>query len=94
MSTHTLSKRINISLPASTAKLLNQTVPRGERSSYLSDLVLNDVIEKKKADMRKRLAEGAIARREEDKAMCEEWLPLEEEAWLTFERQTHDSKKG
>ncbi len=81
-----MNKRLNITLPAQTVRLLDQAVPKGQRSSLIAKAVKHYVQHKKRAELRKLLAEGAKVNAKRDLEMAKEWFPLEEEAWLLENR--------
>ena len=76
-----MTKRINISLPVETLRLLDRVSPRGHRSRLIDDAVRHYVKEKGRRMLMQQLAAGAKARAERDLALAEEWFTLEEEAW-------------
>lgn len=75
-------ERINITLPRETIKLIDKLSQKRERSRFLNEAVHFYVEKKGKANLRRLLKEGAIARASRDLEIAKEWFPLEEEAWL------------
>ncbi|MGH9339151.1 MAG: ribbon-helix-helix domain-containing protein [Acidobacteriota bacterium] len=76
-----MNKRINITLPEETIRVIDRVAKKGERSHLISQAVKHYVKELGRANLRKRLKEGAIREAELDLRLAEEWFPLEEEAW-------------
>jgi transposase len=81
----TMRKRINISLPEETIALIDRMIEHGDRSRLIDEAVRRYIQETGKANLRKRLKEGAIRRAERDLHLAEEWLSV-------FERD--DTKVG
>jgi CopG family transcriptional regulator/antitoxin EndoAI len=77
-----MNRRINITLPNETIELLNQIVPKGDRSRFINDAVKHYIAEVEKKKLREQLTQGAIQRAERDLSLAETWFNLEEEAWL------------
>ena len=75
----TIHKRINITLPADTVRLLDRVAEKGNRSGLLDRAVRFYVKEMGKANLRKQLRLGAEARAVRDLAIAEEWFPIESE---------------
>jgi CopG family transcriptional regulator/antitoxin EndoAI len=81
-----LSRRLNISLPDETVRLLDRVAAKGERSHVIAEAVTRYVVEVGRAGLRKRMKERALARADLDLQIAEEWFPIDEEAW-------HDKRK-
>jgi len=77
----TIHKRVNITLPEKTIRLIDQVAARGDRSRLIAEAVERYIKEMGRAQLRARLKEGALARGERDLHLADEWLPLEEEPW-------------
>lgn len=73
--------RINITLPEETIRLIDRVSEKGDRSGLIDKAVRRYIAETCRANLRKRLKEGALRRGERDLALGEEWFFLEEEAW-------------
>lgn len=80
-----MAKRINITLPDSTLAVLDRMAPKGKRSKFISNAVLSYASGHTRKSLRERLKDEALANRERDLAIAEEWFPLEEEAWQITE---------
>jgi CopG family transcriptional regulator/antitoxin EndoAI len=76
-----MNKRINITLPEETVRLLDRVARKGSRSRLIDRAVRRYVAEVGRANLRKRLKEGAMREAGLDLQLAEEWFPLEEEAW-------------
>lgn len=74
-------RRLNITLPEDTVRLIDRVVKKGNRSRFISKAVRRYVREMGRASLRRGIKQGAIRRAERDRAMAEEWFFLEEEAW-------------
>ena len=74
-----MSKRLNITLPERTVALMDRVAGKGQRSRLIATAVHRYVEEQGRANLRKRLAEGAEARAERDLQIAEEWFPIDEE---------------
>lgn len=71
-------KRINITLPDSTVRLLEleRAAGKGEWSRLVDDALRQYLRGVTRKSLRQRLKEGAIHRSERDRAMAEEWFLL------------------
>ena len=76
-----MSRRLNISLPDETVRLLDRVAAKGERSQVIAEAVTKYVVEVGKARIRKRMKERAVKRGDLDLQIAEEWFPIDEEAW-------------
>ena len=76
-----MHKRLNITLPDTTIKLMDRVVGKGDRSRLIAEAVENYIESVGRAKLRKRLREGAVRRAERDLQMAEDWFHIEEEAW-------------
>jgi CopG family transcriptional regulator / antitoxin EndoAI len=78
---YAMYRRINITLPENTLKLIDRISAKGDRSRFIDEAVREYAKKRSRAALRKNLKEGAIRDAEQDLAIAEEWFPLEEEAW-------------
>jgi CopG family transcriptional regulator/antitoxin EndoAI len=76
-----MPRRLNISLPEETVRLLDSVAPKGERSYVIAEAVTKYVAEIGKARLRKRMKERALKRADLDLKIAEDWFPIDEEAW-------------
>jgi CopG family transcriptional regulator/antitoxin EndoAI len=74
-------RRINITLPEETVQLIDRISEKGNRSRLIDKAVRRYVTDLRRANLRKRLKEGALRRADRDLRMAEESFFLEEEAW-------------
>ena len=77
----TLHRRLNITLPERTIRLIDRIAQKGNRSRLIAHAVEQYVKEMGRVQLRARLKEGAIARAERDRGLGSEWFALEEELW-------------
>ena len=74
-------RRINITLPERTLRLIDRAAEKGNRSRLIEAAVKHYIEAIGRANLRKRLREGALRRAERDLQLAREWFFLEEEAW-------------
>jgi CopG family transcriptional regulator/antitoxin EndoAI len=74
-------RRINITLPEATVRLIDRVAAKGDRSRLIADAVTHYVEATGRAQLRKRLKEGAIRRADRDRRLVADWFALDEEAW-------------
>jgi CopG family transcriptional regulator/antitoxin EndoAI len=74
-------KRINITGPEETLRLLDRVSSRGDRSKFIVEAVHAYVSSRGRARLRVELKEGAKARASRDLALAAEWFSIDEEAW-------------
>jgi CopG family transcriptional regulator / antitoxin EndoAI len=76
-----MHRRINITLPEATIRLIDRVAAKGDRSRLIAEAVSHYVETTGRARMRKRLKEGAIRRAERDRQLVADWFALDDEAW-------------
>lgn len=81
-----MHRRINITLPEETVRLIDRISAKGDRSQLIDKAVKRYVAQARRANLRKRLKEGAVRRAERDLRIAEDSFFLEEEAWRTHAR--------
>jgi len=81
MTTQTPIRRVNVTLPADTLRLLDKVSQKGDRSGFVDRAVRFYVKEIGKANLKKQLRLGALANAARDLSVAEEWFPLDEEVW-------------
>jgi CopG family transcriptional regulator / antitoxin EndoAI len=79
-------KRINITLPEETLELIDRVTEQGDRSRFIDEAIRYYIQETGRANLRKRLQEGAIRRAERDLHLAEEWFSVDEDVWRASER--------
>jgi CopG family transcriptional regulator/antitoxin EndoAI len=74
-------RRLNITLPDKTLKMLDQFAPKADRSSFIDEAIQNYIAQIQKQRLREQLKEGAIRHAERDLALVDDWFALEEKSW-------------
>lgn len=72
-------RRINITLPEHALRLVDRVVSKGDRSRFIAEAISHYAGAKRRADLRKRLREGAVRRAERDRALAIEWSRVDDE---------------
>lgn len=80
-STDTAYRRLNITLPRDTARLVDRVAGRGDRSRFIADAIAFYVGATRRGELKKRLKEGSLRRSDRDRALAIEWFDLDEEVW-------------
>jgi CopG family transcriptional regulator / antitoxin EndoAI len=81
-----MRKRVNITLPEETLELIDRVTEHGDRSRFIDEAVKHYIEKTGRANLRKRLKEGAVRRAERDLQLAEEWFSVDEEAWPAARR--------
>jgi len=81
-----MHRRINITLPEETIRLLDRLSQKGHRSRLIDHALRHYVKATGHAKLRSRLKEGAIRRAKQDQRLAEDWFFLDEEAWIRAQR--------
>ncbi len=76
-----MRRRVNITLPEETIKMIDRVAAKGDRSRLIDEAVRHFVKARHRHTLKKRLKEGAQERAERDLRLAEEWFLLEEESW-------------
>jgi CopG family transcriptional regulator/antitoxin EndoAI len=78
-----LHRRINITLPEETIRLIDRVARKGDRSFLISEAVRHYVASVGKERLRRLLKEGALRHAERDRSLAEDWggLNLDEDSW-------------
>ncbi len=79
-------RRINITLPDETVRLIDRVAAKGDRSHFIAEAVRYYIAQTGRARLKTQLKEGAVRRAERDRALARDWFPLEEEAWRRREK--------
>ena len=77
-----MHRRINISLPEETVELLEEACEPGERSALIDRALRSYFDDQRRARLRHDLAEGYRRARELNRALAQQWRPLEDQVWL------------
>jgi CopG family transcriptional regulator/antitoxin EndoAI len=73
-----MNKRLNITLPQETVRLMDRIAGKGQRSRLIDQAVHHYVEQESRNLLRKRLQEGARARAERDLQLAAEWFAPDE----------------
>jgi CopG family transcriptional regulator / antitoxin EndoAI len=76
-----MHRRVNITLPEETIRLIDRAAARGDRSRFIDRAVRSFLKEARRTKLRELLKEGAVRRAERDVLLAEEWFSFDEEAW-------------
>jgi CopG family transcriptional regulator/antitoxin EndoAI len=76
-----MHRRLNITLPEDTIRLIDTVTEKGDRSRFINEAVQYYIKQKALNNLREQLKEGAIQNAERDLKLAEEWYDLEEETW-------------
>jgi len=74
-----MHRRLNITLPDETVRLMDRVAKKGRRSRLISDAVRRYVKELGRAKLRRRLKEGAKRRAVRDRELAQDWFALEDQ---------------
>ena len=78
-----MHRRINVTLPEETLKLMDRVSAKGQRSRLIHEAVRRYVIELRRKKLRQQLKEGYLRGAHRDRRLAEEWFLVDEEAWHT-----------
>jgi len=76
-----MSKRLTITLPEQTVRLLDRAAGRGQRSSLIDRAVRRFVKlhEQTRANLRRELADSYAVNAALDRQLAEDWFPIEQD---------------
>jgi CopG family transcriptional regulator / antitoxin EndoAI len=77
----TMHRRINITLPEETVRLLDRVSEKGDRSGLIDRAIKHYVERRGRTNLRRLLKEGYQRRSAADLAALEEWFPIEHDVW-------------
>ena len=80
-------KRINITLPESTVRLMERVADKGERSRLVDEALKQYLRGVTRKSLKKRIKEGSLRRFERDRALAAEWFFIDEEVWPKDQRR-------
>ena len=72
--TVTVHKRVNVTFPEATLRLLDRVAKKGDRSGLLDRAIRFYVAKVGRANLRKALRRGATARASRDLSLAEKWF--------------------
>jgi CopG family transcriptional regulator/antitoxin EndoAI len=76
-----MHRRLNITLPERTVRLLDRVARRGSRSGVIAAAVERYAEDVSRTSLRRALKAGALARAERDRDVVEAWFAIDDEAW-------------
>lgn len=76
-----MHKRVNVTLPEETIRLIDRSTSDGNRSRFIDEAVKYFVRRHGLTELRRLLGEGAERRGARDLAIAEEWFDLDKDAW-------------
>ena len=76
-----MHRRLNITLPEETLRLIDRVAAKGNRSRLIAEAVAHYVRATGRTRLRRRLKQGAIRRAQRDLRLSREWFSLDEEVW-------------
>lgn len=76
-----MHKRVNVTLPEETIRLIDRSANHGNRSRFIDEAVRHFVRSHGRTQLRRLLEEGAERRAARDLAIAEEWFPVDQDAW-------------
>ena len=71
-----MNRRLNITLPEQTARMLDRAVSRGQRSRLIDEAMRRFINDQGRANLREQLELSAKVRSERDREIAEEWFVL------------------
>jgi len=77
----TMHRRVNVTLPEATLRLIDRVAKRGSRSRFINEAVEYFAHTQGKEKLREELREGALKRAKRDLGLVQDWFILDEEAW-------------
>jgi CopG family transcriptional regulator / antitoxin EndoAI len=80
-------KRINITLPESTVRLMERVADRGDRSRLVDEALKQYLRGVTRKSLKKKIKEVSVRRFERDRALAEEWFLIDEEIWPKAQRR-------
>ena len=77
-------EKVTLTLPSEVMDAVREeAAPRGY-SKFIAEAVTYYIQERRRSALRERLIAGYQASAEHDRALAEEWRPLEEEVWQEY----------
>jgi len=81
-----MHRRVNITLPEETIRLIDRVAAKGDRSRLIAEAVRHYVAARGRTELRRRLREGAARRAARDLQLVADWFSLDEETWRRSKR--------
>ena len=76
-----MHRRINVTLPEETVRLMDRLSERGYRSKLINEAVRHYIKQSGRANLKRRLRKGYVRTAERDLRVSEDWFSIDEEAW-------------
>lgn len=76
-----MHKRVNVTLPEETIRLIDRSASNGNRSRFIDEAIKYFVRRHGRTELRRLLGEGAERRAARDLAIAAEWFDLDNDAW-------------
>ena len=76
-----MHKRVNVTLPEETIRLIDRCANHGNRSRFIAEAVRHFVRSHGRTQLRRLLEEGAERRAARDLAIAGEWFPVDQDTW-------------
>jgi len=76
-----MQRRINISLPEQTVRLLDRVAKKRDRSRLIDTAVRSYISENSRAKLRKQLEDAYRRSADEDLEILADWAAADQEAW-------------
>ena len=77
----TMHKRVNVTLPEETIRLIDRSASDGNRSRFINEAVKYFVRQHGRVELRRLLEEGSERHAARDLAIAEEWFDVDKAAW-------------
>ncbi len=84
----TMHRRINITRPEPTIRLIDRVADKGDRSRFIDTAVRRYLDEVGCARLRKQLKAGLVRDAGGDRQVAAEWFSIDEEAWQNSDRSS------
>ncbi|MFN2232521.1 MAG: hypothetical protein ACK2VA_22330 [Anaerolineae bacterium] len=85
-------EKVTLTLPSEVMDAVRERAePRGY-SKFIAEAVTYYIREQQRLALRERLIEGYQASAERDRALAEEWWPLEDEVWPEYTDSVEDKE--
>lgn len=76
-----MHQRVNITLPATTMRLLDRIAKPGNRSRVIAAAVERYAEDLGREALRRKVKDGAVKRAERDRGLAEAWFALDDGTW-------------
>jgi len=76
-----MNKRLNITIPEETVRLIDRAVPKGSRSRLIDEAIRQYLATVGRATIRKKLEEGYRRNAAQDLEIAAEWFAAEDDVW-------------